>query len=420
MSDIDPNHPIRISSILIKGNERTKETYFQNEFLDTMNCRNTIELHDHLSIVTQHLRESGLFEGVETNIDISSSTNKQSVSSSPYNMNMNDDKEELIDGTQKYEITIHVTVKEVGIPQLNFKTDIEPGHNVTGNGSLNLSLRNALGYGEVTKLSADQNTSGGQEYSLITSIPHIKLFHIGSFFENIITPFMQPIKSAIFGSLSTSKISSNCNLNKSDITSSLDVKSKLINTDSLNIPERVDQGLVQLIFKKSEETSLSHFLSYKSSIQTIGAEYSSQYGTHKINSEFTIRDELPLSHQTPQSMLSLPLSIPQQILPTGFLLSNLSNSNNNFLPHPHSKKTSQEILSSIDSSSKTAVKYTLTRDSRDKNSDSVFGSYFQSSLELAVPTGVKCASYIRTDLTAQVIFLYLCLIGCSLHFTCRG
>lgn len=273
------------------------------------------------------------------------------------------------------------------------------GHNVTGNGSLNLSLRNALGYGEVTRLSANQNTSGGQEYSLITSIPHIKVPYIGSLFRNILMPIVQPINNAILGSHFTFKTSPD------SIKSSLDVKSTTANDNYLNMRnslEHVDLGLVQLIFKKSEENNLSHFLSYKSSIQTIGAEYSSQYGTHKINSEFTIRDEIPLSHQPSQSVLSLPLSTPQQILPSGFLLSNLSNSKNNFLPHPHSKKASQEILSSIDSSSKTAVKYTLTKDSRDTNSNSIFGSYFQSSLELAVPTGVKCASYIRTDLTAQI------------------
>jgi hypothetical protein len=130
MSNMDANHPIRISSILIKGNERTKEIYFQNEFLESMHCRNTNELHEHLSTVTQHLRESGLFEGVESNINISSSpsTNrdKQRISSSPYVMNTNNDKEGLI---EKYDVTIHVTVKEVGIPQLNFKTDIEPGLN---------------------------------------------------------------------------------------------------------------------------------------------------------------------------------------------------------------------------------------------------------------------------------------------------
>jgi hypothetical protein len=111
MQGFDPNFPIRISFIKVKGNERTKETYFQNEFSESAHCRNINELHQHLSAVTQQLQQSGLFEGVETNININSSANKKDITSK----------------LPEYDITINVLVKEVGIPQLKMESYLQTG-----------------------------------------------------------------------------------------------------------------------------------------------------------------------------------------------------------------------------------------------------------------------------------------------------
>lgn len=113
MEGFDPYHPIKISKIEVQGNERTRETYFQHAFSDSVRCQNISELHEHLSSVTRHLRDSGLFEGVEANIRIcdhaSQGYHKPSKTGSSYN------------------IAVDITVKEVGIPQLKMESYIQTG-----------------------------------------------------------------------------------------------------------------------------------------------------------------------------------------------------------------------------------------------------------------------------------------------------
>lgn len=249
----------------------------------------------------------------------------------------------------------------------------------TGNSTLQGSLRNPLGYGEITRLSLGTNTSGGQEYSLITAIPHIRL-------PNILPKIfivVQPTYKAL-----TELFSSNSSISK-DTPIISDIASKT------NVQPVQDRGILELKIKKSEENS-SHFVSYKSSLHSIGTEYSSQHGTHRISTELTLRDELPVPyHFTPISS-ALPLNLARKLIPSGLLP---RNKKTEYVPHAFS--TSQEVLACLNSSSKSAIKYTFTKDLKRQSDFNFLDSYMQSSIELAVPTGVKSASYVRTDLTAQ-------------------
>lgn len=121
MPDIDASLPIKVSAILIKGNGRTKEVYFQNEFSDSVHCQNVGELHEHLSFVTQNLQQSGLFEAVQTNIKVGSRTSGGGHVNS-YGGIAGGPTE-----SSAYDITVDVTVKEVGIPQLKMESYIQTG-----------------------------------------------------------------------------------------------------------------------------------------------------------------------------------------------------------------------------------------------------------------------------------------------------
>lgn len=121
MSSIDASMPVKITAIVVRGNERTKEAYFQNEFSDYSKCHNIAELHQHLFSVTQNLQKSGLFEAVETNIRIGSTKDQGNVAISNNSSSNLEQK--------AYNICVDVTVKEVGIPQLKMESYIQTGRN---------------------------------------------------------------------------------------------------------------------------------------------------------------------------------------------------------------------------------------------------------------------------------------------------
>lgn len=240
----------------------------------------------------------------------------------------------------------------------------------SGGGALQAALRNPFGYGEITKISLGSNTSEGQECSLISTIPNIILPSISPGIKAV----FHPVHDALFGS----KNDRMKNIGKSDETS------------------RTDRGSLQLIMKKSEQNA-SNFISFKSLISTVGAEYTSEEGTHTISTELTLRDELP---------------IPYQIAPPTFLLQNLQK-NLTLRPYsgslldskkvgliPHAKTASRETMSNINSSSKASIQYSYLQDYRTK-SNPVLGSYLKSSLEIAFPSGVQSAQYVRTEMTVQ-------------------
>lgn len=237
----------------------------------------------------------------------------------------------------------------------------------SGGGALQAALRNPFGYGEITKISLGSNTSEGQECSVISTIPNIVLPNVSPGIKAI----FRPVHDAFFGLKSD-------NTGKSDETN------------------RIDRGSLQLTMKKSEQNAAS-FISFKSLIQTVGVEYASERGTHTVSTELTLRDEIP---------------VPYQLAPPTFLLQNLQKK---FIARPnsvslsdskkvglipHAKTASQETMSNINSSSKASIQYTYMQDYRSR-SNPVLGSYLKSSVELAVPSGVQSAQYVRTEITVQ-------------------
>lgn len=118
METIDPYKPISISKIEISGNNRTREAFFQNEFLDSVQSQNVSELHQNLTIATQRLKLSGLFEGIDANIKICSSLDAKS------NEYANSNRKDV---SSPYNIAIDVTVKEVGVPQIKMESYIQTG-----------------------------------------------------------------------------------------------------------------------------------------------------------------------------------------------------------------------------------------------------------------------------------------------------
>jgi hypothetical protein len=237
----------------------------------------------------------------------------------------------------------------------------------SGGGALQAALRNPFGYGEITKISLGSNTSEGQECSMISTIPNIVLPNVSPGIKAV----FRPVHDAFFGL-------KNDNMGKSDETN------------------RIDRGSLQLMMKKSEQNAAS-FISFKSLIHTVGAEYTSEKGAHTVSSELTLRDEIP---------------VPYQLAPPTFLLQNLQKKFT-IKPHsgslsdskkvgliPHAKTASQETMSNINSSSKASIQYTYLQDYRTR-SNPVLGSYLKSSVEIAVPSGVQSAQYVRTEMTVQ-------------------
>ena len=116
MDTFDPHHHIEISRIGVKGNERTRESYFQNELSGAIHCRNISELHQCLISATSHLKDTGLFDGVEANIRICAAPTGGSKTS-----------KFQINGGSPYNIAVDITVKEVGVPQLKLESYIQTG-----------------------------------------------------------------------------------------------------------------------------------------------------------------------------------------------------------------------------------------------------------------------------------------------------
>ena len=118
METIDPDKTISISKIEISGNNRTREAFFQNEFSECVQSKNISELHRNLSIATQRLKQSGLFEGVDANIKICSSNDAKP----------NECGDSFIKGgSNPYNIAVDVAVKEVGVPQIKMESYIQTG-----------------------------------------------------------------------------------------------------------------------------------------------------------------------------------------------------------------------------------------------------------------------------------------------------
>ena len=118
METIDPYKTISISKIEISGNNRTREAFFQNEFANSAKSQNISELHRNLSLVTQRLKNSGLFEGVDANIKICTINDAKP----------NEYSDSICkNGSNSHNIAVDVTVKEVGVPQIKMESYIQTG-----------------------------------------------------------------------------------------------------------------------------------------------------------------------------------------------------------------------------------------------------------------------------------------------------
>lgn len=118
MEAFDPHRHIEISRIGVKGNERTRESYFQNELSGAVHCQNISELHQYLLSATGHLKDTGLFDGVEADIRICDAPAKGSNGGSKISKR---------NVGSPYNIAVDITVKEVGIPQLKLESYIQTG-----------------------------------------------------------------------------------------------------------------------------------------------------------------------------------------------------------------------------------------------------------------------------------------------------
>lgn len=122
MQNLNPNHPIKVRAINIKGNERTKEIFFEDEFSNSIKCNNINELHQHLQFVTNRLKNSGLFEAVETNININSPS-----SHDKYNSGKKEFNNIFANKNDNYDIDVNVIVKEVMIPRFSIGANYHRG-----------------------------------------------------------------------------------------------------------------------------------------------------------------------------------------------------------------------------------------------------------------------------------------------------
>jgi hypothetical protein len=120
MESFDPDRHIEISRIGVKGNERTRESYFQNELSGAIHCQNISELHQYLLSATGHLKDTGLFDGVEANIRICDAPAKGLTDASKISKFQRN-------GGSPYNIAVDITVKEVGVPQLKLESYIQTG-----------------------------------------------------------------------------------------------------------------------------------------------------------------------------------------------------------------------------------------------------------------------------------------------------
>lgn len=227
----------------------------------------------------------------------------------------------------------------------------------SGGGALQAALRNPLGFGEITKISVGSNTSEGQECSLITSLPWY-------------TRYRRTSSSSSSASIPIAK------------------NSPKDTWKAYNI----DRGNLQLSMKKTEENS-SHFTSFKSLLHTMGCQYTNQEGSHSFSSELTLRDEIPTSHQSAPTPLLQSLHsriLHKEANPIKVKATSIS----------HAKSASEETLSNINSSSKASIQYIFTKDHRNRTNP-ILGSYVKSSFEVAIPSGVQSAQYVRTDINFQ-------------------
>ena len=342
-NELGPHEHVHVANVDIQGHTRTKESFFAAEFDGIEKCQNVETLYTHLGEVSSRLQRSGIFEGLETNIRV-----------------LNDEQRTTAAGERIHNIAIDVNVKEVGIPFLKMESYVRAGSggasSSSGSGSssfapkgdiggqLQGALRNPLGYGEVAKLSVGRSTTGGREFILDLTVPNVIILPKPSWYlGHSIAP--------------TNRYSHN---------------------QPTTTPTTSHEPYELYVGAKKIEENSSYFVSFRQVTHSLLGELSSRTGAHKLSAELAVRDEIPTVYE-------------RQANPDG---SGASGS------------ASEGLLSLVNSSAKSSLKYVFTHDSRDTPASPTQGTFLQSTVELAAPPyGWRMydgsARYVRTEVVGQ-------------------
>ena len=169
---IDPtDFLVNINKIEITGNNRTKPIYFENELKNILLLNNSKDnkdkdkltlylLHLELQKSISRLKEQGIFDSVNMNIDIK------------------DIHKDNITQKHTYNSIININIKEKSIPFLKLETYIKSHLSSTSSSEVGMevqgAIRNILGLGDIYKFTIGTNPYGNnKDYLLSMSIPHI-------------------------------------------------------------------------------------------------------------------------------------------------------------------------------------------------------------------------------------------------------
>ena len=169
---IDPtDFLVNINKIEITGNNRTKPVYFENELKNILLLNNSKDnkdkdkltlylLHLELQKSISRLKEQGIFDSVNMNIDIK------------------DIHKDNLSQKHTYNSIININIKEKSIPFLKLETYIKSHLSSTSSSEVGMevqgAIRNILGLGDIYKFTIGTNPYGNnKDYLLSMSIPHI-------------------------------------------------------------------------------------------------------------------------------------------------------------------------------------------------------------------------------------------------------
>lgn len=152
MTDLQLDSEIRITSVTVAGNERTKLSFFDSELQGISS--NPVKLSDLAGILTertQRLTSLNIFEKVDTNLVIGDQ-----------------------DSHGKFNAELKLSVKEKGVGFLSVESYVKTGASSDIGAEVKGALRNPLGYGEMINVSSITNLqSGGREFLSTLTFPHV-------------------------------------------------------------------------------------------------------------------------------------------------------------------------------------------------------------------------------------------------------
>ena len=220
----------------------------------------------------------------------------------------------------KYRVDVRVQVKEKRVATLKLESYVKAGSTAVGDVGIEAqgALRNPFGFGETARVSVNRTNVGSEEFGLVVS-----------------APFPSPLLRDVTASARHSQDNLSAFTGYVQQQSTLSVSSVVNNLD------------LQRVF----------------GIPSGPAQ-------HKVQYTFSLRDEVPVAHETVSRTSSVP----------------------------------EAILLQASSSSKSSLKYTYTRDTRNKGANSTAGELLELELEAALPPG--SSRFAKSDLKVE---LHRCL-----------